>query len=126
MAALPTTNQAAQGIDNAIQSGGSSIISLAENMIIADVPFLGFPIIKQIWEALFNFIAGYFEKAAETGATFAVIDAQTASESSNLSQALQALITAEKSGNAAAIQQAIQNYAKANSALINSDGSASV
>ena len=124
--ASPPTNQTAQAVDNAIQSGASSIVSLTESMIIADVPFLGAPIIKQIWEALFGWIAGYFEKAAATGATFAVIDLQVDTEVSSVSVALQNLIAAEKTNNPVLIQRAVAAYAKANSNLINSDGSASI
>lgn len=121
----PTTiNTTATAIDTGIADAGSAVVNAVEGMILADVPFLALPVVKTLWEAFFNWIAGYFIKAAETGATFAVIDVQTGSESGALSKALQTLIQAEKTGDANAIQAAIKNYADAQSALIHSDGSA--
>lgn len=121
----PTTdNQTASIIDSIISGAENGLVKMVEGMAIADVPWLGLPIIKQIWEALLCWIAGYFSKAAQTLATFTVIDAQVSNEQTGLSQALQNLINAEKSGNAAAIQIAIQAYANAQSALANDNGSA--
>ena len=93
-------------------------------MMIADYPFLGFPIIKQLWEGILALIGGYFSRALQTGATFIVIDHQVNTEESNLTKALAALIAAQKSGDPVAIQKAIKDYANAHSALIHSDGSA--
>jgi Trk-type K+ transport system membrane component len=121
MASLPP-NTTATEVTTVMGAIGSGIVSVAEGMIIADVPFLGTPIIKQIWEALFNWIAGYFQKAAETGATFTVIDTQVGSETSGISSALAALVAAEKTGDAAQITAAIQAYAKAQSSLVHDDG----
>lgn len=126
MATPSTSNQTAETIDSVIKAGGGAIVSLTETMIIADVPLLGIPVVKQIWEAIFNWIASYFIKAAQTGATFAVIDVQVDAEQSKLSKALSDLIAAEKSGDKNAIQQAIKNYQTAQSAFINSDGSATI
>ena len=93
-------------------------------MILSDVPWLGFPGLKQIWEALFGWIAGYFIKAAENGAAFVIMDLQIDNEKSRISTALAAIVVAEKSGDKNAIQTAIRNYAAAQSALVHDDGSA--
>ena len=120
-----TTNQTATEVNSVIKSSGGTIVTVTEGLIVADVPWLGTPIVKQIWEAIFNWIASYFIKAAQTGATFAVIDVQVDSEESNISKALSALVAAEKSGDQNAIQTAIKNYQLAQSAIVNDDGSAS-
>lgn len=125
MNAPTTTNQTANTVNDVVSVAGNTIVSVVEAMIIADVPALGFPVIKQIWEAFFSWIAAYFIRAAETGATFGVIDAQVATEVTTLSTALGALILAEKIGDAAQIKAAIQNYANAQSTLTHDDGSAS-
>jgi hypothetical protein len=54
--------------------------------------------------------------------TFIVIDKDISGEKTGVSQALANLMIAEKSGNAAQIQAAIQAYANANSALDHDDG----
>ena len=118
-----TVNPTAAKVDTVISISASAGETLVEGLIIADVPWLGLPGIKQIWEALFNWIMGYVVKAAQTGATFAVIDAQVSSELSNVSTAMAALIAAEKTGNANAIKIALQNYADYHSNLIHDDGS---
>lgn len=123
MSAPTTTNATATTVDAGIKAAGSGIVGVAEGMIIAAQPWLGWPGIKQIWEALFSWIASYFEKAAATGATFVVIDVQVGSEETKMSAALAALVAAEKSGNADAIKTAIQVYANTQSTLVHDDGS---
>lgn len=126
MTSEPTTvNTTAQAVNTGISITGNAIVSVVQAMILVDVPALGFPVFKQLWEALFNWIAGYFIRAAQNGATFEIIDAQVASEETNLSGALTNLIAAEKTGDSDAVKKAIQAYADAHSALVHSDGSAS-
>lgn len=119
-----TTNTTANNVNTGISVAGNTIVNLVEGMITADVPWLGLPGIKQIWEGLFNWIAGYFIKAAQTGATFTVIDVQVGQEQTAMSKALAALLAAEKIGDPNAIKQAIKDYAAAQSSLIHDDGSA--
>lgn len=118
-----TTNSTASKVSTIISTTGNVIVNVVEGMIIADQPWLGTPGIKQIWEALFNYIASYFIKAAQQGATFAIIDSQVSKEKMAISEAMAALIVAEQSGDLNAIKNAIQNYANANSALLHDDGS---
>jgi hypothetical protein len=124
MSTPTTTNVPATNADNAIKTVGNDIVDAVEAAIISDVPALALPVIKQIWEAFFTWISGYFIRAAETGATFIIIDHEVSGEETSLSEALKALIAAEKTGDQSAIQTAIENYAKAQSALINDNGSA--
>ena len=120
---MGTVNQPASAINSAIAAAAQGLVGIVEGLIIADVPFLGAPVIKQLWSALFEWIAGYFTRALETSATFTVISSQTEIEKQNLSVALQNVIAAEKSGDQAAISLAIQAYQQAQSNLVNYDGS---
>jgi hypothetical protein len=120
----PTTeNKTAGFIANAIKSLGNSGVKIVEALIIADLPWLGWPGIKQVWQLLLGFVASYFIVAAQNGATFEVIDTQVGGELDALSVALRALIAAQKTGDPVAIKKAIQDYADAHSALVHSDGS---
>lgn len=120
----PTTENATAGrIANILKSLGNSGVQAVEALIIADVPWLGWPGIKQAWEFVLGWVAGYFITAAQNGATFAVIDTQVGGELDALTIALRALIAAQKTGDPIAIKKAIQDYADAHSALIHSDGS---
>lgn len=116
-------NKTATTINTGIRVTGNAIVTLVENMIVADVPALGLPIIKQLWQALFTWVAGYFIKAAENGATFEVIDVQVEHEETIISEALAAVVAAEKSGDANALKKAIKDYADAQTALVHDDGS---
>ena len=119
-----TTNKTATTVDTIIKAGESAIVQVAENLIIADLPWMNIPVWKQIWEGILSWFATYLAKAAETGATFAVIDVQVGGEESAMSQALSELVAAEKTGDQNAIQSAIKNYQLAQSALVNDNGSA--
>jgi hypothetical protein len=119
-----TTNTTATTVDAIIAAGESSIVTVAENLIIADMPWMGFPIWKQIWETILGWFATYLSKAAQTGATFAIIDIQVGGEETQMSAALAALVAAEKTGDPNAIQLAVKNYQLAQSALVHDDGSA--
>lgn len=121
----PTTeNKTAGTVNKIIGAASGGIVELAEALAIAQCSWLGWPGVKQIWEAIFQFIAGKFTAAFQIGATFKIIDGQVDGELKNVSKELLAIAAAEKSGNADAIKKAIQEYANANSALIHSDGSA--
>lgn len=120
----PTTeNKTAGRIARAIKNLGNAGVKAVEALIIADVPWLAWPGIKQTWQLLLGWVAGYFLTALQNGATFTVIDTQVGGQLDALSVALRALIAAQKTGDAVAIKKAIQDYADAHSALIHSDGS---
>ena len=121
-----TTNTTATNANTGIKITGGAIVAVVESMILADFPALGLPILKHLWEGLFTWVAGYFIKAAEHGATFMIIDHQVSGEQSALSSALKNLIAAQTQGNPDAIKKAIQDYANAHSALVHSDGSSFV
>jgi hypothetical protein len=124
MSAPTTTNSAATIFDSLIKGAETSIIGLTYNAIIAAVPWLGLPVIKQVWTGIFAFIADYFTRQAELGATFAVIDTQVNEEELTFNQALAALKAAQTSGDPNAISVAEKNFINAATALGSYDGSA--
>lgn len=119
-----TTNKIADIVNRAIRTLGDTSVQTVQNLIIADIPELGLPFVKQLWEIPFGLIASYFIKFAENGGTFVVIDMQTGAEKIGISKALAEIIAAEKSGDKNAIAKAIVDYQKAQSALVHDDGSA--
>lgn len=120
-----TTNSLADKVNSALGNLENAGVMVVEALIIADVPWLGFPGIKQVWELFFGWLCGYFIKASQNGATFTIIDLQVGHEIDGISKALADLITAERNGDATEIQKSIQNYANAQSALTHDDGSSS-
>lgn len=119
-----TINTTATGANKIVAALGNAGVQIVEGLIIADVPLLGIPVIKQAWEALFGWMASYFVKASELGVTFTIIDIQVGSEENEMSAALASLVAAEKGGNQDDINKAIQNYITAQKDLISFDGSA--
>lgn len=96
----------------------------AEAAIIADVPWLGVPVVKQVFEYLLGFVGSYIYKQAAWGATKIIIDVQTKMEASAAYSAFQNLQMAIASGDPGAITKASQDLDKAYAALIHFDGSA--
>ena len=120
----PTQTNSTVNEVNAIIKGIEDVcLPLIENAIIAAVPDLGLPVVKQVTEEIEQIFANFLTKWAEEQADFTVIDLQTDSEQSNLSAALKALIAAEQSGNQSAITTALAAYQTAQSALVNDNGS---
>ena len=118
-----TTNSTVNEVNTVIKGIENICVPLIENLIIAQVPALGLPIVKQITEGIEQILANYLTKWAEEQADFIIIDGQTASEQSNLSAALKALIAAEQSKDQNAITQALSAYQAAQASLVSSDGS---
>jgi len=116
----PIASAVNSGIAAAVKAGETQV----EALILADAPWAGLPVIKQLLEALIGYIGGKFSEVLQGVGTFTVIDVQVGHEKSAISQALADLVAAEKSGDQNAIQLAIQAYANAQSALVGDDGSA--
>ena len=124
MSTPTTTNATATKADSLLKALEGVLVPIAQSAVQTAVPTLSIIVIKQITDAIEQAIANKITVLIEMGVTFEIVDIQTGNEASNVSQALQNVIIAEKSGNQAAIAIAIQAYAHANSALVNSDGSA--
>jgi hypothetical protein len=119
-----STNSTATTADVIIQNANSAIIQLVMTLAIADQPWLGWPVIKTVFSLALGWVDGYLSKAEQTGATFLIIDTQVSSEETAISRAIAAVSAAQKTGDKNALQKAIQDYANAQSALINNNGSA--
>lgn len=120
MSVVPPPEQNATA-DALISGANSAGVKFIEALIIADFPWMGFPLIRLFLGWGLAFVAGYVTKAEETEVSFLVIDSQTSSEETALSAALKALAVAQKAGNSNEVQKAIQAYADAQSALIKKD-----
>ena len=120
------TNATAVAIDKDISLVEKGALAAAEALIFADEPALAAPGLKQLVELVLGWAGGYFAKALDSGATFAVIDNQVGKEEATLTQVIAALQAAEKSGNLDEIKKEMAAYQAAQSALVHDDGSASV
>lgn len=118
-----TTNEAARVVNEAlnklIEGAG---VDAAEAALIADFPWLGIPVVKQILEWALNKIASYFYVAAANAATSIVIDVQTNVEASTALVAYQNLQMAIASGDQNAVKKASDDLSTAYGNLIHSGG----
>ena len=124
MASEPTTTDSTAAIvSQTVTDIFGAAVTAAETAIIAAQPWLGLPVIKQLWEALFSYIVGKISGALGTGAGFLVIDLQTYTEVTNAASAIQALQAAQTSGDSNAITQARAQADAAAAALLHYNGS---
>lgn len=125
MSTPSTTNQAATVVNNILQNiiEGSGV-SVVEAAILIDVPWLGLPIIKQVFEYFLNFVASYIYVDAANTATKIVIDIQVNAEESVVISNFQELQQAIASGDQNAISKASSDLDSAYGSIIHSDGSA--
>ena len=122
MASAPT-NSTETTADNIIQDIKSNLAPLIQAAIIAQVPFLGDPVIKQITDTVENVIENYAAKMAEEVVNFAIVDKQVSDEKSAVTDALTGLEAAEKTGDSNAIANAEEIFENANASLDADDGS---
>lgn len=124
MASPTPTNSAAQTVDEIIQLAIFDVaLKAAEAAIIADLPFLGLPIIDPIFLFFMEQIGGVLYKQIALGTTFIVIDIQVGLEKSAYTQAEAALRAAHLTGNQDAIQNATASFKSAFQKLFHYDGS---
>ena len=121
-----TTNTTEIAADTIITNANSAIVKVLQVMITADIPFLGWPVVSTVFGYVLGWFDGYLIKAEQTGLTFTINAADTASENTAMSTAIAALAAAQKSGDPNAIQAATKQFLAAQSALANDDGSAPV
>lgn len=116
------TNPTADFANGVIAGVNNSAVKFVETIAIAKAAFLGWPIIKQMFELLLSWLFGIASKAEQAGVTFIIIDTQVSNEKAAFGKALADLSIAHASGDPIKIQQAIKEYSDAHSALINWDG----
>lgn len=130
-----TTNSTATTVNGAISTAVQDGEKVVCNLIVADIavwtgpmaPIAAFAVdafIKPFVSPVVSYIGKKFSIYLQTLGTFTVVDVQVEKEKSNMSAELVALQAAEKTGNTDAIKKAIQDYANAQSAIVNDDGSA--
>jgi hypothetical protein len=120
-----TTNGAATIADKVLHALIFDVaVSAAEAEIIAVVPAMGLPILKQIDEAVIKFVAEKIYTALALGATFAIIDAQTSAEASAANEAATNLKQALTGGDPNAVTKATEDFKAAFGKLVHYDGSA--
>jgi hypothetical protein len=121
MAQTPTDTTAEEAYD-AVDTALGGALTLAENLLITDQPWLGLPVIKQIWESILGFYFGYVQKALGTQAGIFVINDQISVEENNFNLAKAMLSQAQAGGNTDAISKARANMDSAAMALANYNG----
>lgn len=119
---VDTTNDDAKAITEAQAILIKTLVSEAEALAIAAYPWLGIPVVKQIWELAAGYYANLFSELVQVGTTFLVIDSQIANEKTGLKKELDNIIAVGKTGDPDAIKKAIKAYADAQSALVRYDG----
>jgi hypothetical protein len=131
-----TTNSAAQAVDSALKSIiNDVVISAAKAAAVAAAPWLAWPVVSQLFDALLGWIGGYVYTAMAEWSTIGVIDVQTWIEKSDYQTALtqlkaardeavQNLQAAGKAGDQNAINAAKQKFKDAFQSLVHWDGSA--
>lgn len=121
--ALPT-NSAAQAANAIIKGIETALEPEIQAAIIAAVPTLGLPVVKQLIDEIETIIENKITVYLETGADFIIYDLQTTTENINVVAARAAYMRALQSGNQAAIAAARITYDHAVSAVANDDGGA--
>ncbi len=125
VAVPPPVNAGVSAIDKLLCAAVFDVAApLAKAALVADFPFLGFPIISQLFSAGFNALAKYFYTAIDTVGVFAVIDAQADAKKAAYAVAVAAITLAQTNGDANAQQKAIDDYKAALAKLVHFDGAA--
>lgn len=121
----PTTqNNVAQLVNNAVAILMKDGETAAKAFILTEVPFLTNPITQFFLDMALNWLAKILDHNIEMAITSAIIDIQTKHENSQVYQALNALMIAQKSGDTNAIDSAIKNAKDKWANAIHWDGSA--
>lgn len=126
MADLNTTNQAATIGDKVIHALIFDVaVKAAEAEIVAAVPIMGAPFLKQIDEQVLGFVAQKIYEKISLCATFTIIDAQTSAEAAAANAAANELKAELQKGTPSEIAQATEAFKSSFGKLARFDGSAS-
>lgn len=125
MGETPTTsNDTANTINSGIKTSLDTAATIAEGLIIADAPALGWPILKQVWTSIFEWSIGYLSKGLQLTVGDLIIDGQIILEQNAVKKSLAPLIQAQQNGTPDEILKAKKDFANAISALIHYNGDA--
>ena len=103
---VPTTNAGAQDAVTVLENLGQMGETAAETAIIADAPFMGTPVLKQIWEAIFEWVCSLILKPIASFGGRVVISIEQFSALNATAAAQVALKQAQQAGNVTAIATA--------------------
>jgi hypothetical protein len=125
MATTPSTkNGAIEAVDSIIQAAIFDVaLTALKTYLYVQMPWLSYPIIKQVFGAFLNWIAGYIYAYLTQVANFTVIDLQTDQEKSAYAGAVTQLKAAQISGDPHALQKAKDQFKSTLGNLIHFDGS---
>jgi hypothetical protein len=126
MGDTPTTvNKPAQSVANMINFAIYDVaVNVAEAAAISQVPFLGLPVIKQVFHFVLSKMAGLIYVPLATGSIFTVIKIQTDSQKKEYAEAEGKLRLANLSGDPEAIRKATDEFKKSFRRLVHYDGDA--
>jgi hypothetical protein len=103
---VPTTNAGAQDAVTLIETLGQQGETAAEAAIIAAAPVMGTPVLMQLWEAVFEWVANLILKPLASLGGKVVIDVEEYVALTKAASAQAALDAAKQSGDANAISKA--------------------
>lgn len=117
-------NTVAQTVDEIIYGAVYGVaVNAFEAFAIYELPFLGLPGIKQLFQLIVDTIAGYIYHYFAQVVTFSIIDLQTTLEKNAYTKAEADLRLAHLSGDPHAISAATLEFKKTLASLIHFDGS---
>jgi len=121
---LSTDNQLANTADSVISAGAEIGGQTLEKAAEAAEPVLSVPVIKQLFEAAVNWLLGLASRTGQILVTFGITRTQGNAENSSLLSAENEVQAAIQSGDPNAISKAEQDFQRAQSEAVNTDGSA--
>src|SRR5271165_186571 len=84
-----TTSSTVQAVDSALKSIINDVVlAAAKAAAVAEAPWLSWPVISQLFDALLNWIGGYVYTAVADWTTIGVIDVQAWIENADYQKAL--------------------------------------
>jgi len=116
---VPTVDQPAQDAVNAITTLVQDGEQAAEAAIIASAPVMGTPVLKQIWEAAFDWLIKFIMQPLAMYGGRVIVDAQEYFALKNAVAAQAALDAAKKTGDLNAIQNASSQVDQAVASVVN-------
>ena len=128
MAEIPAPqNHAANLINKILEVAIMDVgVRLAKAAAVAELPFLGWPGISQVFDYLLQKIGRYFYLGGAQFATFNIIDAQIRGELGAVNEVIPELQRAIESGDPEAIKKAEEEFKKRYADLIRSNGEARI
>lgn len=121
------TNTAAIVANKFIQSAIFDVaLNAFKTWATVQVPFLGWPIIKQIFSLLVGKIGDFIYEYLATIVTFSIIDLKIQAEKNAYDEAVTDLKKAHEGGNPDEVQKAKEEFKKRFRSLIHSNGAAPI